>query len=49
MATRVVATGLPIEQIRNVFVQKVAGSTWKIVDDWRAAGLPIQYWRGAWR
>ena len=33
MATRVVATGLPIEQIRNVFVQKVAGSTWKIVDD----------------
>ena len=33
MATRVVTTGLPIEQIRNVFVQKVAGSTWKIVDD----------------
>ena len=19
------------------------------VDDWRAAGLPLQYWRGAWR
>ena len=27
MATRVVTTGLPIEQIRNVFVQKVAGNT----------------------
>ncbi|QPL04565.1 MULTISPECIES: hypothetical protein [Actinomyces] len=33
MATRVVVTTLPADRVREVFVQKVAGSTWKITDD----------------
>lgn len=33
MAARIVVTTLPAERVREVFVQKVAGSTWKITDD----------------
>lgn len=33
MATRVVVTTIPVHQIRDVFVRKVAGTSWKIVDD----------------
>ena len=33
MATRTIVTNASPEQVRDVFVRKVAGSTWKIVDD----------------
>lgn len=33
MATQIVVTTLPVDRVREVFVQKVAGSTWKITDD----------------
>ena len=33
MAARIVVTTLPAERVREVFVRKVAGSTWKITDD----------------